>query len=95
MRAGHVERRPNPVDRRSAVVSPTETTLAQLSGLTAPLVHALDDAAAPFTAQERATIGDWLDRILAVTEAEADAAGVVVASEVRESGQRRVSNAWF
>ncbi len=45
MRAGHVERRPNPVDRRSVVVSPTKATLAQLSGLTAPLVHALDDVA--------------------------------------------------
>ena len=71
MRAGHVERHPHPHDGRSAVISVSDELRELLSARTAPLLEALDAAAAPLSASDRATIGAWLYRIVEATEAEA------------------------
>lgn len=93
-RAGHVERRPNPSDGRSAVITVTDEMRGLLAARAAPLFEALDAVATTLSPQERVTIGSWLDRIVAETEAKA--------ADVGERGGRDedaagvgVPNAWF
>jgi len=93
-RAGHVERRRHPRDKRSVVVSVTPAARAALEATTTPLVAALDAAAAALSARDRATIGAWLARIVRVTELELEEA-VSREQEAEASGVPQVPNSWF
>lgn len=92
VRAGHVERRPHQHDRRSAVITVTDATRELLAARSAPLVEAIDGAAAALSPADRATIVAWLDRIVDVTEAEA---AEDIDGEDRPQAGLTVPNAWF
>lgn len=61
--AGHVERRRHPSDRRRLVVVPTERAGKVGEEAFAPLARGLDEAAADLTAEERAAVARYLDRV--------------------------------
>lgn len=65
-RSGHVERRPNPVDRRSSVVLPVAEGLEEAGRHFRPVAAELLEATAGFTDEERTAIGRYLE---VVTEA--------------------------
>ena len=60
-RTGHVERRPNPADRRSSVVLPVPGGLEEAGRHFRPVAAELLEAAAGFTDEERAAIGRYLE----------------------------------
>ncbi|MDW5593368.1 MarR family transcriptional regulator [Conexibacter stalactiti] len=93
-RAGHVARRPNPSDGRSAVISLSEEMRALLVTHAAPLFEALDAVAATLSHDDHATVGAWLDRIVAATEAKAADAGDEDGDGDGAAGAG-VSNSWF
>jgi DNA-binding MarR family transcriptional regulator len=60
-RGGHVERRPNPGDRRSTVVLPVPEGLEEAGRHLRPVATELLEATAGFTEEERAAIGRYLE----------------------------------
>lgn len=72
-RAGYVDRRPHPRDKRSTVLSARRGIIDEASGLYEPLVSALDWAAAELTEDQRLAVGRFLERIVAISEEEAEA----------------------
>jgi len=72
-RAGYVQRRPHPRDKRSTVLSARPEILAEAGDLYEPLVTALDWASAELSPEQRAAVGRYLERIVAISEQEADA----------------------
>lgn len=60
-RSGHVERRPNPADRRSSVVLPVPEGLEEAGRHLRPVAAELLEASAAFTDEERAAIGRYLE----------------------------------
>ena len=60
-RTGHVERRPNPADRRSSVVLPVPEALEEAGRRFRPVAAELLGATAGFTDGERAAIGSYLE----------------------------------
>jgi DNA-binding MarR family transcriptional regulator len=67
-RAGHIERRPHPIDRRSVVLRATMGVLERARTCLAPLIAELDTIAARQTAGERQTIGRFLEEIAVASE---------------------------
>jgi DNA-binding MarR family transcriptional regulator len=63
--SGHVERRPNPADRRSSVVLPVPEGLEEAGRHLVPVAAELLEKTAELTDEERAVIGRYLE---AVTE---------------------------
>lgn len=94
-RAGHVERRPNPSDGRSAVISLSDDMRELLATRAAPLFDALDAVAATLSRADHATIGAWLDRVVAATESKADDAGEREQADDEGAAGPGVSNTWF
>lgn len=93
-RAGHVERRPNPNDGRSAVINVSREMLELLTARAVPLIDAVDAVAATLSPQEREAIGAWLARIVAEVEAKVvdGGDGQALAKGAPPAG---VSSAWF
>jgi DNA-binding MarR family transcriptional regulator len=60
-RTGHVERRPNPADRRSSVVLPVPEGLEEAGRHLVPVAADLLEAAAELTDEERAAVGWYLE----------------------------------
>lgn len=60
-RTGHVERRPNPADRRSSVVLPVPEGLEEAGRHLRPVAAELLEATAGFTYEERAAVGRYLE----------------------------------
>lgn len=60
-RGGHVERRPNPGDRRSSVVLPVPEGLEEAGRHLRPAATELLEATAEFTEEERAAVGRYLE----------------------------------
>lgn len=59
-RAGHVERRPHPHDRRRQVLAPTEHAREELWRVLTPLVQGVEEIADGFDERERAAIARFL-----------------------------------
>ncbi len=59
-RAGHVERRPHPHDRRRQVLAPTAHAEEELFRLLRPLVRSVDELAAALDERERAAVAQFL-----------------------------------
>lgn len=94
-RAGHVERRPNPSDGRSAVISVSSEMRELLTARAAPLVDAVDAVTATLSPQEREAIGAWLDRTVAAVEAKVVDVGSEGTALAEGAPPVGVSNAWF
>src|ERR671921_1605343 len=60
-RTGHVERRPNPADRRSSVVLPVPEGLEESGRHLRPVAAELLEATAALTDEERAAVGRYLE----------------------------------
>ena len=60
-RTGHVERRPNPTDRRSSVVLPVPQGLEEAGRHRVPVVADLLEKTAELTDEERAAVGEYLE----------------------------------
>jgi len=60
-RTGHVERRPNPTDRRSSVVLPVPQGLEEAGRHLVPVAADLSEKAAELTDKERAAVGKYLE----------------------------------
>jgi DNA-binding MarR family transcriptional regulator len=60
-RSGHVERRPNPADRRSSVVLPVPEGLEEAGRHLRPVAAELLEATAGFTDEEHAAVGRYLE----------------------------------
>jgi DNA-binding MarR family transcriptional regulator len=71
-RAGYVRREPHPRDKRSTVLSADPRILDEAGDLYEPLVSALDWATSELGTEERAAIGRYLERIVAISEEKAD-----------------------
>ena len=71
-RAGYVRREPHPRDKRSTVLSADPRILEEAGDLYEPLVSALDWATSELGTDERAAIGRYLERIVAISEEKAD-----------------------
>ena len=71
-RGGHVTRERHPVDGRSSLLRLTPETERSASALMAPLVRDLDELIGSLSAQERATVGEFLAAAAQRTEAHAD-----------------------
>ncbi len=68
-RAGHVERRPHPADRRRLQLVPTERARREVWGVLEPLVGGLDAVERGLDDTERAAAGRYLDAVLAAYHA--------------------------
>jgi DNA-binding MarR family transcriptional regulator len=71
-RAGHVNRRPHPSDRRSVVVSANPETLRSIAELVAPLVEDADEIATQLSARDREVVHRYLERVVTSSERRAD-----------------------
>ena len=60
-RDGHVERRPNPADRRSSVVLPVPEGLQEAGRHLLPVAAELLETTSAYTEEERAAIGRYLE----------------------------------
>lgn len=60
-RTGHVERRPNPADRRSSVVLPVPEGLEEAGRHLLPVAADLLEVTAELTDEERAGVGKYLE----------------------------------
>ena len=60
-KTGHVERRPNPADRRSSVVLPLPEGLEDASRHLRPVAAELLEATAKLTDEERTAVGKYLE----------------------------------
>src|SRR5919112_3352386 len=60
-RTGHVERRPNPADRRSSVVLPVPEGLEEAGRHLRPVAAELLEKTAELTDEERAAVGRYLE----------------------------------
>jgi DNA-binding MarR family transcriptional regulator len=60
-RSGHVQRRPNPADRRSSVVLPVPEGLEEAGRHLVPVAAELFEKTAELTDEERATVGKYLE----------------------------------
>lgn len=63
--AGHVARRPHPVDRRRLAVVPTAHASAAAYRAIAPFLNELDAAAADLAPEERAVVARYLTQVIA------------------------------
>ncbi|MEO6988177.1 MAG: MarR family transcriptional regulator, partial [Aquihabitans sp.] len=80
VQAGFVERRPDPTDRRAALLAPTRSGRSVLTRLQAERKRWLDRAVSTLQPQEVDALGLLLPRlVMAIEQAEADA----------DAGQRR------
>ena len=68
-RAGHVERRPHPTDRRRLAVVPTAKAEAAAFAAIASMVEGVGAAGAALSAEERAAVARYLDDVIAVFRA--------------------------
>jgi DNA-binding MarR family transcriptional regulator len=68
VRAGHVERRPNPADRRGVLVSPkpSDRRDALMAEIFGPFAEDMTGLARHFTAEQQAAISDWIHRATGV-----------------------------
>jgi DNA-binding MarR family transcriptional regulator len=62
-RTGHVERRPNPADRRSSVVLPVSKGLEEAGRHLRPVAAELLEKTAELTDEERAAVGRYLEEV--------------------------------
>lgn len=62
-RTGHVERRPNPADRRSSVVLPVSEGLEEAGRHLRPVAAELLEKTAELTDEERAAVGRYLEEV--------------------------------
>jgi DNA-binding MarR family transcriptional regulator len=60
-RTGHVERRPNPADRRSSVVLPVPEGLEEAGRHLVPVAAELLEKTAELTEEERVVVGEFLE----------------------------------
>src|SRR3712207_6072257 len=65
-RPGHVERRPNPADRRSSVVLPVPEGLEEAGRHLRPVAAELLEKSAELTDEERAAVGRYLEVVTEV-----------------------------
>jgi DNA-binding MarR family transcriptional regulator len=65
-RTGHVERRPNPADRRSSVVLPVPEGLEEAGRHLRPVAAELLEKSAELTDEERAAVGRYLEVVTEV-----------------------------
>lgn len=84
-RAGHLEREPHPLDRRSAVLRLTAATRATVEDVLDPLVRELDGLASELSDVERAVVARFLSRAAEVQERRADELGREAEQEARAS----------
>lgn len=68
-RAGHVERRPHPTDRRRLVIVPTPQAQAAAHAALAEMIEGMAEAGARLTPDERAIVARYLDGVIAVLHA--------------------------
>jgi len=67
-RAGHIRRRPHPVDGRSTVLSAAPAILERARSCMAPLVNDLDAVATQLTSDEQEVVGRFLEEVANVSE---------------------------
>jgi DNA-binding MarR family transcriptional regulator len=65
-RTGHVERRPNPVDRRSSVVLPIPEGLEEAGRHLVPVAAELLEKTSELTDEEREAVGRYLEVVMEV-----------------------------
>lgn len=71
-RAGHIRREPHPRDKRSTLLTATPEILESAGELYEPLVQRIDDSSSELSPAERLTVGRFLERIVSISEEEAD-----------------------
>jgi DNA-binding MarR family transcriptional regulator len=71
-RAGHIRREPHPHDKRSTILIATPEIVEAASEIYEPLVSRIDDSSAQLSADERLAVGRFLERIVMISEEEAD-----------------------
>ena len=67
---GHVERVPNPADRRGILVVPAPASVERAMGAIMPMVMGIDRVLTEFSDAEKAVITDYLTRVVAVYRAQ-------------------------
>lgn len=73
--AGHLERHPNPQDRRSLLLKPTQSARDNARAAIGPLAADIQAAAERLSATDRATIGQFLEEVIAALERHAAGGG--------------------
>jgi DNA-binding MarR family transcriptional regulator len=83
-RAGHIRREPHPLDKRSTFLTATPEIIEAASELFKPVVARIDDTSAQLSADDRLAVGRYLERIVVISEEEADATRQQAESQGRE-----------
>ncbi|MFC4225049.1 MarR family winged helix-turn-helix transcriptional regulator [Lysinibacter cavernae] len=60
---GHVDRTPNPDDRRGVIVAATPGSAAKAMSVLLPMIYAVDAVLDEFDSNEQAVIGRYLERV--------------------------------
>jgi DNA-binding MarR family transcriptional regulator len=84
-RAGHISREPHPKDKRSSILKATPEIVERVRAEYRDLVRDTDRVTARLSEQERELIGDYLERLVLLSERYADEAmAALVATEDRQ-----------
>jgi DNA-binding MarR family transcriptional regulator len=63
---GHARRAQHPSDRRSVVIVPSPTSVAQAMGVLMPMIMGIDSVITTFPEEQREVITDYLERVVSV-----------------------------
>jgi DNA-binding MarR family transcriptional regulator len=85
-RAGHLERHPNPVDRRSVLVALSPGVRDRAGAALAPYVAELDRLVGTLTEPERATVERFLSAVAGAGTRHAQALAATTLEEHRDAG---------
>jgi DNA-binding MarR family transcriptional regulator len=84
-RAGHISREPHPRDKRSSILKATPEMIERAQEQYRDLLRDADRITARLSEQERAVLGDYLERLVVLSERHADEAlAALEAAEDRE-----------
>ena len=72
---GHVERVPNPNDRRGILVVPAPASVERAMGAIMPMVMGIDKVLNDYSDEQKAVITDYLSRVVEVYRAQLPTAG--------------------
>jgi DNA-binding MarR family transcriptional regulator len=77
-RAGHITREPHPRDKRSSILRATPEVIERVQEQYRDLIRDTDRITARLSEQERAIVGDYLERLVLLSERHADEASAAL-----------------